>query len=59
MLGGDGGGGGLNPKGKASDERETPQEFFDVWNRRFTFTLDVACTAANAKCEKYLAYFDE
>ena len=31
----------------------TPQDFFDKLNEEFHFTLDVAATQENAKCEKY------
>lgn len=32
---------------------ETPQDFFDKYNSRFNFTLDVCCVPETAKCEKY------
>jgi phage N-6-adenine-methyltransferase len=38
----------------ASDEWETPQDFFDKLNAEFRFTLDVCATAYNAKCKIYL-----
>ena len=31
----------------------TPQAFFDVLNREFSFTLDAAATAKSAKCPAY------
>lgn len=31
----------------------TPQDFFDVLNRVFTFTLDPCATPENAKCDTY------
>lgn len=34
-------------------EWETPQTFFDEFNKQFHFTLDVCATSSNAKCEKY------
>jgi phage N-6-adenine-methyltransferase len=37
----------------ASDEWETPREFFDAVNAVFRFTLDVCATRDNAKCERY------
>jgi phage N-6-adenine-methyltransferase len=37
----------------ASDEWETPQDFFDAVDAVFHFTLDVCATRANAKCERY------
>ena len=36
-----------------SNEWTTPQDFFDKLNAEFHFTLDVAATQENAKCEKY------
>ena len=36
-----------------SNEWATPQDFFDKLNAEFHFTLDVAATQENAKCEKY------
>lgn len=35
------------------DDWETPQEFFDMLNKEFCFTLDPCCTHENAKCEKH------
>ena len=37
----------------AVDDRATPPEVFGPLNERFRFTIDVAATAANAKCERY------
>lgn len=37
----------------ASDEWETPQDLFDKLDAKYHFTLDVAASAENAKCEKY------
>ena len=34
-------------------EYETPPEFFDALNRKFSFNLDVCSTAANAKCRRF------
>lgn len=34
-------------------EWATPQAFFDTLDARFGFTLDVAATADNAKCDRY------
>lgn len=31
----------------------TPREFFDALHAEFDFTVDVAATAENAKCERY------
>jgi len=38
---------------KASDERETPQTFFEELNEEFHFTLDVAAADLNTKCPHY------
>lgn len=35
------------------DDRGTTPEMFGPLNERFRFTLDVAASAANAKCERY------
>jgi phage N-6-adenine-methyltransferase len=35
------------------DDRATTPEVFDPLNERFHFTLDVAASAENAKCERY------
>jgi phage N-6-adenine-methyltransferase len=37
----------------ASDEWETPREFFDEVNDIFHFDLDVCATRGNAKCRRY------
>lgn len=37
----------------ANCEWETPQDLFDALNDEFQFTLDVASTDENAKCEKH------
>lgn len=39
-----------------NDGWETPPEVFAALNAEFGFTLDVAATASNAKCDRY---FDE
>lgn len=36
-----------------TDEWETPQDFFDEWNRQFHFTLDACANEKNHKCNKY------
>lgn len=41
-----------------TDDWETPQEFFDKWNRIFHFSLDACATAKNAKCKTYLSKED-
>lgn len=40
--------------GKATDEWETPQAFFDALDTEFSFALDVAATKENTKCASYL-----
>lgn len=40
----------------ATDQWATPRAFFDEWNERFNFTLDVCADASNAKCS---AFFDK
>lgn len=37
----------------ASDNWETPQDFFDALNAEFHFTLDAAASDENAKCARY------
>jgi site-specific DNA-methyltransferase (adenine-specific) len=37
----------------ASDEWETPREFFDAVDSVFHFTLDVCADHSNAKCPRY------
>lgn len=37
----------------AGDERSTPQAFFDALHREFSFNLDAAASAENAKCELF------
>jgi site-specific DNA-methyltransferase (adenine-specific) len=43
----------------ASDEWETPQEFFDAVDAVFHFTLNVCATHANAKCRHYYTKEDD
>jgi phage N-6-adenine-methyltransferase len=40
------------------DDRATAPEHFGPLNERFGFTLDVAASAANAKCERYFTEAD-
>lgn len=40
-------------------EWPTPQEFFDKLNAEFGFTLDVAATPENAKCERFFTIDDD
>jgi phage N-6-adenine-methyltransferase len=42
-----------------TDERTTPQDFFDKLNGCFSFTLDAAATAENAKCPAYWTLADD
>lgn len=42
-----------------SNEWSTPQDFFDLLNDEFHFTLDAAASAKNAKCELYLTQEDD
>lgn len=37
---------------------ETPQEFFDILNKEFNFTLDVCASADNKKCLRYYSKED-
>lgn len=37
----------------ATDEWETPQDFFDELNRIYHFDLDVCATEQNAKCKRF------
>lgn len=41
-----------------TDMWETPQDFFDKLNEEFHFTIDVAATPENAKCEKFYTIED-
>ncbi len=43
---------------KAGDERATPQWFFNLLNKRFRFTLDVAASEENAKCKYFFTKED-
>lgn len=43
----------------ATNEWATPQAFFDDLNREFKFTLDVASTDQNAKCERHFTERDD
>lgn len=40
-------------------EWETPQDFFEQLNHEFNFTVDVASTHENAKCEKHYTLEDD
>lgn len=41
------------------DDRATSPELFNELNLRFGFTLDVAASAANTKCEQYFSSEDD
>ena len=43
----------------ASNEWATPQDFFDVLDAEFGFTLDPCATAENAKCAQYFTQSDD
>lgn len=42
----------------ASEEWGTPQDFFDILNEEFNFTLDPCATKENAKCKKFFTKED-
>lgn len=42
-----------------TNEWATPQKFFDEVNKEFVFTLDVASTKENAKCERFFTQEDD
>jgi phage N-6-adenine-methyltransferase len=37
----------------------TPQDFYDILNEEFNFTLDPACSQGSAKCETYFTPVDD
>jgi len=37
----------------------TPQNFYDKYNEKFDFELDVCATKENAKCSRYFTIFDD
>lgn len=41
-----------------SNEWATPQDFFDRLNEEFSFTVDVAATPENAKCERFYTWHE-
>ena len=41
------------------DDRETDPEVFDKLNERFNFTLDVAASPHNAKCDRFFTEEDD
>ena len=42
-----------------SNEWDTPQDFYNKLNARFSFTLDPCCTEASAKCSNYYTAEDD
>lgn len=42
-----------------TEEWATPQDFFDVLDDEFGFTLDVCATPENAKCDKFFTKADD
>lgn len=42
-----------------SEEWATPQEFFNVLNKEFNFTLDPCANAINHKCDRYFTKQDD
>lgn len=42
-----------------TDLWSTPQEFFERYNQRYNFTLDVCASPENAKCERYFTKEDD
>lgn len=40
-------------------EWATPQNFYDEINKEFVFSVDVAATKDNAKCDKYFTQLDD
>lgn len=38
---------------------ETPQDLFDELNERYHFTIDVAASDSNHKCDRYYTPFDD
>lgn len=41
------------------DDFRTPTKFFDYYNRIFGFTVDVAASDENHKCERYYTVDDD
>ena len=41
------------------DTWETPQDFFDLWDDYYDFTLDPCCLPNSAKCEKFYTPEDD
>jgi phage N-6-adenine-methyltransferase len=45
--------------GSASDDWETPLEFFATLDAVFHFTIDVCASPANAKCQRFFSVVDD
>ena len=43
----------------ATNEWPTPQNFFDILDKEFNFTLDPCCTPESAKCKTYFTEKDD
>lgn len=43
----------------STDQWATPRAFFDQWDARFRFELDVCADAGNAKCRRYFSADDD
>lgn len=43
----------------SSSDWETPQEFFDLLDSEFHFTLDVCASFENHKCKKFFTVFED
>lgn len=43
----------------STDQWATPRAFFDQWDARFRFELDVCADAQNAKCRRYFDVHDD
>lgn len=43
----------------STDDRRTPDELWQPLNRRFRFTMDVAASPENAKCETFYTLADD
>ncbi|NDC24671.1 MAG: adenine methyltransferase [Proteobacteria bacterium] len=42
-----------------TDMWETPQDFYDKYNKKYNFTLDVCASPENAKCNKFFTKEDD
>jgi phage N-6-adenine-methyltransferase len=47
------------PFSHTRDDWETPQDLFDELNEEFHFTLDVAASPENAKCDRYFTAYQD